>query len=172
MQRIFEFSFFAVLGTFVVLSASNTLYSADFPVMQFVPEMEVFWEGFDTPRLLESASLAVDTVEDFLRCWEKCAEELPSKTDAKSVREISRWAKTQMASYTLPENFGKGAKFSQVSFSKDKRKILFSQDIQDGIPLPSHSPIVFRRLLFGAVFDLETRKIERVLITIRGWVEE
>lgn len=80
---------------------------------------------------------------------------------------ISKWAKTQMKDYKLPNNFIESLS-PEKYFEDEKISVLIIKSIQ----LPSHSPLVKRYLYIIPVFNKKTDSFDKIFITIQGFVEE
>ena len=92
---------------------------------------------------------------------------------AAELAAASRWAADRTRTAVLPADWAKSLRLEPRAVTTDDRRILFAQDAQASpVELPSHSPVVFRRLVVGAVFDRAGGNIPVVYITIRGWAEE
>lgn len=103
----------------------------------------------------------------FATAWRAVEPRVQAQLTPAVVRELSRWAKPQMATYTKTPAV-KGATFSVARAAADGALTL-SATLDT---LPSHSPLVTRWLQVIATFDPPTGKIGHVWITIRGEVQE
>lgn len=110
--------------------------------------------------------------EQFERAWQALQAQVLAQVKADSLRRISRWAAEPMKTFSLPADWLKHIALRPMASTADERIIRFSQHKEEGYPLPSHHPLVFRRLLLCADYDRRERKIVRIIVTINGWVEE
>jgi len=81
--------------------------------------------------------------------------------------QISEWAKKEMKGYKLPENFYKTLEVKN-SYRLDGKYALNIKSVS----LPVHNPLVKRFLYIIPIYDFEKNKIEKIYITIKGYVEE
>lgn len=148
--------------------AMNTLPAQSSPALEFVPEMQPFTNAFVmTPPNLEATVL-----QSFASLWRAQAPEVCKKVTSDSLAQISRWAVDEMKSFRLPEKWWEKIPLRPMGVSADSQTILFGQYKEDGLPLPSHSPIVFRRLILAVCYHLPSQSLDKVIVSIGGWVEE
>ncbi len=137
------------------------------PSLKFVEEMAPLPAKFDKP----APTLSKEQRERFRQEWQALAPRLVKAVTAASLADISRWAKEQTAGTSLPPRWP--AKLPLKPTGCDAGgKVLFTHSVADGIKLPSHQPIVHRRLVIAAVYDVSAGMIETVYVTIKGWAEE
>jgi len=118
--------------------------------------------GFLDPAIGESVQVQ----------WHEHIASVAQRLTPESLIDISRWAKSEMATCTISLEQIASLSFGPEAQTPNREQVLYSQTVQDGIPLPSHHPLVFRRLLVAVSFDTATRRICRIFVTIRGWREE
>lgn len=148
--------------------AMNTLPAQSSPALEFVPEMQPFTNAFVmTPPNLEATVL-----QSFASLWHAQAPEVCKKVTSDSLAQIARWAVEEMKSFRLPEKWWEKIPLRPMGVSADSQTILFGQYKEDGLPLPSHSPIVFRRLILAVYYHLPSQNLDKVIVSISGWVEE
>lgn len=140
------------------------------PLPDLVTVLEM--ENFGSEYQKNPPSLPAPTIEEFSTKWNDIADGLEKKVSPAILLSISLWAKEQMKGYTPPQGWLRKIPMHQVGMSEDKLSVLFFQETEQGFPLPSHSPIVFRRLMVAAVYNTNTKAIPKVYVTIRGWREE
>jgi len=138
------------------------------PVIVFVGEMKPFAEKLAEPV----DALPGEVVTSFAADWERVRPSVAEEVNAESLLGISNWAKEQMKGFAPPEGWIESIPMHPSKTSRDGRRILFTQETEEGFALPSHSPIVFRRIVLGAVYDRQSHIVTTVYVTIRGWIEE
>jgi hypothetical protein len=147
---------------------SMSVPSRQMPALEFIPEMQSFGNEFiPTPPTLDSL-----TQKSFASLWRTQAPEICKTIRPDSLSRISRWAKEQMKSFQLPANWWEKIPMRPMGASADSQTILFGPFKEEGLPLPSHHPLVFRRLVISACYHLPTHTLTRVIVSIGGWVEE
>lgn len=82
------------------------------------------------------------------------------------LKKLSKWAKENMTTYQLPDNFFDETKATDIYQTKEKTVIVYKS-----ILLPTHSSLVKRFLYFITVYNSEN-KIEKIYVTIQGYAEE
>jgi len=134
--------------------------------VEFIPEMERMPEdSWAVAR--EPEKLAAD-LKNALAAWKLCIPDVEKQLTAAAVRQLSRWAQKQMADYkTVPSI--RDVTFQPERLNEAAKQIRFESTVDK---LPSHSPIVFRQLKIFLLYNQGTAKLERVIVTIRGWAEE
>lgn len=138
------------------------------PVLEFVPEMQSFTSAFEMrPPALDSA-----VMQSFTTLWQAQAPEVCKKITTDSLVQISRWAVDQMKSFQLPEKWWEQIPLRPMGVSAGGQTILFGQFKEDGLPLPSHNPLVYRRLVLALCYNKTSQSLEKVIVSISGWVEE
>ena len=138
------------------------------PSLVFIPEMEPFPGKFDKPP----PTLSKERLERFRQEWQDVGPRLQQAVTAQSLTDIARWAKEQTARARPAPNWPAKLSLQPHGLDESGDKLLLTHEIPQGVELPSHSPIVHRRLVIAAVFDVSAGMIETVYITIRGWAEE
>lgn len=148
--------------------AMNTLPAQSSPVLEFVPEMQPLTNAFVmTPPDLDAAVL-----QSFTALWQAQARAVCKKITTDSLVQISRWAGDLMKAVQLPEKWWEKISLRPMGASADGQTILFGQFKEDGLPLPSHSPLVFRRLILAVCYHQPSQSLDKVIVSIGGWVEE
>ncbi len=136
----------------------------------YVPEMATMdeIEGRVSSRNQEFHPLIIS---GFHRAWKNAMASISQKIDEKTLHEISRWCKKEMKDFHLPKDW-----INQIFLVPEavlnNQTFFFFHDVPNGIPLPSHHPLVFRRMMVGAVYDPLKSRITKVVFTIKGWIEE
>jgi len=138
-------------------------------VVEFVPEMQPFpADGAG------SAAVGLPVPPGFAEAWQSVGPLCETIVTRARLGAISRWAREE--TLAAGANWKPGWIRRLPMFPVERRDdgtILLSQTCPcDGLTLPSHSPLVFRRLLVRARFRTADRTIDRVWVTIRGWREE
>jgi hypothetical protein len=100
--------------------------------------------------------------------WAKEAPWLKEKVTPELARSLSRWAKTQMEGYNTVSPIEKAA-IEPIHKNAAGKPVVFEVMLDT---LPSHSPLVKRWLKAYLVFDPAAGKITRIIVTVRGQVEE
>ena len=137
------------------------------PPIIWIPEMQAFDEDFSgkaSPTSLE--------IKAFQSQWRQMCDSIAAQVSVGSLVSISHWAQEQTKSTVLLNDWIASVPMNPMGATKEGKRILFSQPVEQGVPLPVHVPIVFRRLMVGAVYDRDVQAIAKIYITIRGWSEE
>jgi hypothetical protein len=141
---------------------------ADDREVSFVPEMEPFpdmevtntvyhWNDTEKTRLADDIRRATEQ-------WKTRIPQLQASITPEQARSLSRWAKTQMEGYrSIPPL--ERAELRPVGTDANHEKLLLEATIDT---LPTHSPLVTRWLKAFLVYDLRTKSISRITVTIRG----
>ena len=95
---------------------------------------------------------------------------LEEEVTSEKLVEISRYAKNKMESFTLPAGWVDTLEF--VPLAVEDGVVIFGNKTRSGVPLPSHSPIVFRKLVTRVHVSIADNAVTKVIVTIRGWCEE
>ncbi len=128
----------------------------------FIPEMEPFSElTAGAACVPDRAPAATDRARAALKG--RLADVEKGLTSQK-VRELSRWAKTEMGAYARVPPLGKVA--WRPARVEDTGKWVLLEGTVD--TLPTHSSLVTRWLKVYAVYDVPADTIRRVIVTIRG----
>jgi len=94
--------------------------------------------------------------------WKKKNACVGRQVTPEAARNLSRWAREQMASYQRVPSVA-GVKWKPVRMEKTH---LLLEAVVDNLPV--HAPQVHRWLTLYAVYDRSAKSIDRVTITIRG----
>jgi len=94
-------------------------------------------------------------------------EKYKSDIEKIDLVQISKWAKKEMDNYKLDKNFYKNLEVRDF-YKFDKKYALNIKSIS----LPVHNPLVKRFLYIIPIYDFEKKKIDKIYVTIRGYVEE
>lgn len=122
---------------------------------------------------LEAATPGPELEEKFRVSWDGSASGTLANLDKTDFLDMSRWAKTEMASFSLAPDWWGKIPMAPLGLASDSRQWLFGGTPEtSGVPLPSHSPLVFRRIVLFAWFDPVSARVTGVVATIRGWCEE
>jgi hypothetical protein len=140
------------------------------PEIITIPEMRPWKAEYDQRCTCEDVDKKI--IEEFQEQWKKSSLLVEKKINHPMLLSISLWAKEQMKEFVLPCSWISTMDMEVVASSQDKRYIIFSQQIEKGYPLPSHNPVVFRRIILGVVYDTIEKNIPKVFVTVRGWKEE
>ena len=132
--------------------------------IHFLPEMEVIeieraenWTWNCPSNISDSFDLE----------WANLIEKVKNKVSSEKVRELSLWAKDEMKNY---EYYPSIMPFGFSTLGCTDSKIAYSTNLDY---LPSHSPLVTRKLQVIVVADIDSSIEEsEVFVTIRGQVEE
>ncbi len=111
-------------------------------------------------------------LDSFAEAWQRLQPHVIAHVQPDSLLRISRWAIAEMKTLTLPSDWFEKIPLRPIAASADDRLVRFGQFKEEGYPLPSQHPLVFRRLLLCVDYDRHARAITQVFITINGWVEE
>jgi len=133
----------------------------------FVPEMV----PLPGENEIETGDDMSSAREDFRKAWHALRNTIASETSAAMVKQISRWAPEKQTNFSFPDGIEK-LPMHPLGVIKASDLLVFGQRIEEGLVLPSNSPIVFRRFLIRAFFDRHARCITKVQLTIKGWREE
>ena len=126
---------------------------------------------FDKYEKAISSASATDQAK-FDSQWKNLANWVEGQVSPEMLRQISRWAVEEMKTFAPARGWAQNLPMQPLFSSDDERYILFSQEPERGFPIPSHHPIVFRRIVLAAVYDTKTKSILEIYVTIRGWKEE
>jgi len=113
-------------------------------------------------------TLFKDSIEKVSEFWKTKWKDVEKEVTPEKVREISRYAKEQMAKYEKVAPFEK-MEFTPTLRDKDGKKVIFEATVET---LPTHSPLVTRWLKVLIVYDTEKKSVEKVFVTIRGELQE
>jgi hypothetical protein len=136
--------------------------------VSFIPEMSPL-TGMDVPENAhqwtydEKARLAED-IRRAAAQWKVRIPEVKEQTSAEKVRLLSRWAKTQMEGYKAVPDLARVV-LQPYGADADRRHLVLEGTIDT---LPTHSPLVTRWLKVYVLYDLQSKSIARITITIRG----
>lgn len=134
--------------------------------IRYVPEMERMeevdrWAGAQGKGYAEDRKLV-------LAAWKEVGGSVQKKVTPAEVIKLSKWAKAQMQGYAEVPALDR-PDFQPHSANAAENKVVFEATMQ---VLPTHSPLVTRWLKLFVVYDRGRRVIERVVVTIRGEVQE
>ncbi len=168
LTRIAYIVFF-VLVTTSSQGMSATATADTVPPVEFIAEMQP-WPSEFGPL---TAGFLDPSYGDSVRTqWQSHAASVAQQLTSEHLLGISRWAKTEMATFTVSAAQIASLTFGPEAQTLNREQVLYSQCLSEGVPLPSHHPLVFRRLIIAASFDTATRRICRFYVTIRGRREE
>jgi hypothetical protein len=127
----------------------------------FVPEVDYIPEVDDWP----SHQVDPDEVTRALSDWKKKSRWVEARITPEVVKSLSGWAQREMTQYNSVPAVSKVV-LKPIAHHKRHRKILLEGTIDT---LPSHSPgIITRWLKIYLIYDIDSRKIIRATVTIRG----
>ena len=152
------------VGIFLILKSNKE----NLPEIVAINEME----DFATECSVKKVSLNDEIKKSFEIKWQKISVSVEKQVTNEMLQKISRWAKENMKNYSISPGWIKKLPMTALMTDEKEKYVLFSQETEKGFPLPSHHPIVFRRLMVAAIYDLEKQNIDKVFVTIRGWKEE
>jgi len=132
----------------------------------FVPEMVGLPDGYRWQSVNGDRKSAL--AAGFDPQWAKIHPAVERYCTAELAVALSRWARPQMQTYKGPPAL-KGLKFKALSIDKEKNVALLEATVER---LPSHHRIVVRWLKLYAYYDVGSKTIPQVTITIRGQVYE
>jgi hypothetical protein len=96
--------------------------------------------------------------------WKKKTPEINKQLTPERVRSLSRWAKPQMEQYKAVASLDK---MDLVPVGTDpKEGTLILEGTID--TLPTHHPLVTRWLKVYVLFDLGSKSVANIILTIRG----
>lgn len=137
--------------------------------VKWVPEGEPFAAEFR----VNGPAVAAGDVSGFDLEWTRIRGEVASQVSAARSGEISRWAKTRTLGVQLPPGWIEHVALRPVGSDASGQFLLFAMEPHESsVILPTHNPLVRRRLVLGAILDRHRQVIDRVYVTIGGWVEE
>jgi hypothetical protein len=159
---------------FVVAQTQATITTV--PEFLFVEEMGAlpFSEGKGVSPFLCEGSATAALLPGFKSAWASAALELDHGVSTATLGAISRWAKAETVAAQLPASWPQQLfpYLAPVASAPESDEIWLFHDISHGIPLPSHHPLVFRRLMIGVAVRKSPCTITKIVVTIRGWREE
>jgi hypothetical protein len=153
----------------------STKSSAFVPSIEFLEEMA---EPNDALSFIAEGStgfqqLATDKLN---QCRQQFASLLPallaSRIQKNDIVQISRWAKEQTSEMQWPPAVGNVGASLRLQATKSPNIARLSHENEQGLGLPSHNALVFRRLCFIVDYDSERDQIVKVIVTVSGWREE
>ena len=138
------------------------------PILSFVPEMEPL-PGIDVPefaaRWTEADKAAFDEpIRLATAGWKEQIPAVKAQLTPERVRTLSRRAKLQMEDCATVSDLDKTV-LKPLGTDADRQQILLEGTLDT---LPSHAPLVTRWLKVYVVYDLPSRSLSRIVITIRG----
>lgn len=139
-----------------------------------LPPIVYVEEAQPLPGRFVERSIAMSEVElaHFHEHWQRIKPHVFAHVRIDSLRHVARWAKEEMKNFSLPEAWVEKIPLRPMATFGEEQLVRFGQYKEEGLPLPSHHPLVFRRLVLFADFDRPTQRIVQVIVSINGWVEE
>ncbi len=138
------------------------------PPIVYVMEAQALPGNFiERPIAMSQAEL-----DSFHSRWTQLKPHVLAHVKPDSLRRIARWASEQMKAFSLPAGWLEKIPLRPIASFGDDQLVRFGQFKEEGCPLPSHHPLVFRRLVLFADYDRRAQAIVQVIVTINGWVEE
>ncbi|NUO80953.1 hypothetical protein HUU05_12810 [candidate division KSB1 bacterium] len=138
------------------------------PPIVFVMETETPPGNF----IERSITMTQAELDTFANAWQQLKPHVLAHVKPDSLLRISRWAVAEMKAVTLSSAWFEKIPLRPIASSADDRLVRFAQFKEEGYPLPSHHPLVFRRLLLYVDYDRHAQTIAQIFVTISGWVEE
>ncbi|MBF0547425.1 MAG: hypothetical protein HQM08_23490 [Candidatus Riflebacteria bacterium] len=173
MNFLFVFSKLISLLSFSMFFNSAPIYCAtdlgqDWK-LELVPEMAplAFDDELQKPKEKEFDSIILEV----LKGWTKNAKMLGLMISNDDISNISFQPLKNGTPIFKKLNFT-AIPLKFLGKSKDSKYLVFGSEVEKGIPLVSKSPLIFRRVVVREVFSLAKKKLVRVQVSIRGWVEE
>jgi len=133
-----------------------------------LPELQSLGPDF----VMAVPSLDSTTLQAFAAAWQREAAGICRRITADTLASLSRWAAAETKAVQLPARWWEEIPMRPVGISRDQQVALFGQFKEEGLPLPSHNPLVFRRLILFAGYHLHRQSLASVIVSISGWVEE
>jgi hypothetical protein len=132
------------------------------PEMEPLPDMDVAdsayrWNDTEKARFSDDIRRAVAE-------WKTRIPRLRDRVTPEQVRSLSRWAKPQMEDYKSVPSLD-DIKLQPVGTDAKRERLVLEGTIDT---LPTHSPLVTRWLKVFLLYDLHTKSISRITVTIRG----
>jgi hypothetical protein len=149
------------VGCASIVRSPATPGKSQYPLsLCFVPEMDYIPEVDDWPRVLVEPQEVVRA----LSSWHERRGWVDAQITPEVVRSLSGWAQREMAQYGSVPSVCKVA-VKPIACHKQHRKVLFEGTIDT---LPTHSSVVARWLKIYLIYDIDSRRIIRATVTIRG----
>ena len=95
-----------------------------------------------------------------------CRKTILNQITAEKVRNLSNWAKKEMADYEFPAFKNQTFRATHIQNNEN----LLIESVLD--TLPSHHPLVTRQLKLYLIYNRKHNTIIDAIVTIRGWAEE
>lgn len=138
---------------------------------------EIMWiaemQDIDEAATSLSAPLSEDELREFDAAWERVRTHVEAAVSPERLASLSRWAVKETAAVRSQSGWTRCLKLKPIGAVRGSSLILFGVAAEaSNVVLPTHSPIVKRRLVVQVVFDPASHRIDRVYVTIRGWTEE
>lgn len=133
-----------------------------------LPELQPLGPDFS----MTVPSLDSTTLQAFAAIWHREAAGICRRITADTLAGLSRWATAETKDLQLPARWWEKIPMRPVGLSTDRQIVLFGQFKEEGLPLPSHHPLVFRRLILFAGYQPQRQHLTTVIVSISGWVEE
>lgn len=131
-----------------------------------VPEMEKV-PGFDDAAPCKPDQFPAD-VEKALADWATKRHAVERVLTPAKARELSRWAKKQMETYTRVTPLA-DIRLKLIACDKDRRRLVLEGDVDK---LPTHSALVTRWLKVYLLYDQTREAVVQAAVTIRGQLLE
>ena len=142
--------------------------SAARPAVILVPEFERAAREFSHP----APELADADFRGFEAAWASARKLIEQAVTPDSIAGITRY-RGQGSTPVLNPDWVSRMPMRALGATEDQRVVLFGQTPEESpIALPTERPLVYRRLVLLASYDLRSRSIDTVYATIQGWVEE
>jgi hypothetical protein len=130
--------------------------------MEPVPEMNLpstvaGWSDAEKAKYADDLGRAVAE-------WRKRVPDIKSQLTPERVRSLSRWAKTQMEGYKSIPSL-ENVVLRPVGTDAKRERLVLEGTLDT---LPTHSSLVARWLKVYLLYDLHTKSVSRITITIRG----
>ncbi len=149
-------------------AASNMPQVEPMAALILLPELQPLGPDF----VMIAPSLDSTTLQAFATVWQREAAGICRRLTADTLASLSRWAAAETKAVQLPARWWEEIPLRPVGISRDQQVVLFGQFKEEGLPLPSHHPLVFRRLVLFAGYQPHQQRLASVIVSISGWVEE
>ena len=130
-----------------------------------VPEMETVPELEGLPACTNACA---GYAQSFAADWTSKLAFLTRQLTAEVFRSLARWSKTKMASYTQVPPLA-GVTFLPTLTDANGTIVVFEGVLDSALP---SDPAVFRQSILYVVFDTSKSSVTKVVITIRGQIQE
>lgn len=134
--------------------------------MTAVSEMEPIAEADHWRRLDEWPPEAPrERIESL---WNLAMPSVQARMSPRLFRELSRWAEGPMKAYDQTPSL-ESIEWKPRSVDQFGKRYVFAAIVNE---LPSHTPIVKRQIEMFLLYDAETNRLHRSIVTIRGVAHE